>query len=90
MTRAIKISRDATFDEHHRLADVPKETSAYVHPPNNNSIVLDPNQHTIPLVEPTSPDLLVKGVDDLTTIEEKQPLSFSGGNPSLKRRHEST
>ena len=75
MTRAIKISRDATFDEHHRLADVPKETSAHVRPPNNDSIVFEPNQHTIYLVEPTSAELLVKRVDDSTTIKEKQPSS---------------
>ncbi len=40
MSRVIKISRDATFDEHHRLADVPKETSSIG--------ATDPIQNTAP------------------------------------------
>jgi hypothetical protein len=44
LSRAIKISRDATFDEHHRLADVPKET-----PP---STATDPNLNSSPVTEP--------------------------------------
>jgi hypothetical protein len=50
LSRAIKISRDATFDEHHRLADVPKETPLLA--------ATDPNHYSSHLIEPASQNII--------------------------------
>jgi hypothetical protein len=63
LSRVIKISRDATFDEHHRLADVPKET-----PPLATT---DPNNNSSHLTEPAPQNIMKEILNSPTKVEDR-------------------